>query len=153
MWTITFLVFFPENKRVCITFPSSPKKSPLLLGGDCWWLWSFLFWLLSDRLFIATARFEEMSVYEDFPKTPFVNNSTADLLPGRNRKERCRSFICLEHREVTEMQEKKNQFGSRNYLEPPALFGYDRRDKAAQKGKNKSVSKSTTPLWGRKQKQ
>lgn len=48
---------------------------------------------------------------------------------------------------------KKKQFGSRNYLEPPALFGYDRRDKAAQKGKNKSVSKSTTPLWGRKQKQ
>lgn len=82
-----FSSIFPENKRICITFCSYLRKSPLLLGRNCWRLGSFLFWLFSGRLFIATTRFEEMSVYEDFSKTPFVNNSTADLLPGRNGRE------------------------------------------------------------------
>lgn len=94
-----------------------------------------------------------MSVYEDFPKTPFVNNSTADLLPGRNSKGDADHLYVQNIEKLQKCKKKKNQFGSRNYFEPPALFGQDRRDKAAQKGKNKSVSKSTTPLWGRKQKQ
>lgn len=101
-----FSSIFPENKRICITFCSYPRKSPLLLGGDCWRLWSFLFWFFSGRLFIATARFEEMSVYEDFPKTPFVNNATADLLPGRSGRERDRWFMSLEYTEFTDIQKK-----------------------------------------------
>lgn len=123
-----FSSIFPENKRICITFCSYPRKSPLLLGGDCWRLGSFLFWLFSGRLFIATTRFEEMSVYEDFSKTPFVNNSTADLLPGRNGRETDTLFrIYRIHKHAKSKSDPRHYF-----IEPPAQ---DRGKKAGHKQK------------------
>lgn len=63
----------------------SCEKSPLFLVGDRWGLGALRIRLLGDRLLVTTAGFEEMSVYKDFSKAAFVNNSTANLLPSREK--------------------------------------------------------------------